>query len=126
MKLLLIALGCAVGLAGRPVAAQYANPTLVVNGQPVMQQGPDGQAIYREECRSCHGIDGKPTKRALGQYKNIPTFDAAFLAKVSEDSIVAVLRHGAGKDMKSFKDKLSAAEIAAVAKYVKSGLPAGQ
>ena len=42
-----------------------------------------------------------------------------FFANRSQDSIVAVLNHGAGKDMKSFKDKLSPAEIAAVAKYLK-------
>jgi mono/diheme cytochrome c family protein len=81
-------------------------------------QTPDGQAIYREQCRSCHGAAGKPTQRALTDYKKIPTFDATFLAARSQDSIVAVLRHGVGKDMKSFKDKLTAEEIAAVAKYV--------
>lgn len=82
-------------------------------------QTPDGQAIYREECRTCHGAAGKPTQRAVGQYKHMPTLDAAFLANRSQDSIVAVLNHGLGKDMKSFKDKLSPVEIAAVAKYVK-------
>jgi len=82
-------------------------------------QTPDGQSIYRDECRTCHGAVGKPTQRAVSQYKNMPTFDATFFAKRSQDSIVAVLNHGAGKDMKSFKDKLSAQEIAAVAKYVK-------
>ena len=82
-------------------------------------QAADGQSIYREECRTCHGAVGKPTQRAVSQYKNMPTFDATFFAHRSQDSIVAVLNHGAGKDMKSFKDKLSAAEIAAVAKFVK-------
>lgn len=82
-------------------------------------QTPDGQSIYRDECRTCHGAAGKPTQRAVSQYKDMPTFDASFFEQRSQDSIVTVLNHGAGKDMKSFKDKLSAAEIAAVAKYVK-------
>lgn len=82
-------------------------------------QAADGKSIYIEECRTCHGAVGKPTQRAVSQYKNMPTFDATFFAHRSQDSIVAVLNHGAGKDMKSFKDKLSAAEIAAVAKFVK-------
>ena len=81
-------------------------------------QTPDGQAIYREQCRSCHGAAGKPTQRAMTQYKKMPTFDSTFFAARSQDSVVAVLRHGAGKDMKSFKDKLTADEITAVAKYV--------
>ena len=82
-------------------------------------QAPDGQSIYRDECRTCHGAAGKPTQRAVSQYKDMPTLDTTFLSKRSQDSIVAVLNHGVGKDMKSFKDKLSPAEIAAVAKYVK-------
>lgn len=85
----------------------------------VWAPGPNGQAIFREECRTCHGTTGKPTQRAMSQYKNMPTLDAAFLARRSEDSIVAVLNHGVGKDTKSFKDKLSAGEIAAVAKSVR-------
>jgi mono/diheme cytochrome c family protein len=86
----------------------------------------DGQAIYREQCRNCHAATSKPTQRALSQYKKIPTLDAAFLGPRSQDSIIAVLNHGLGKDMKSFKDKLSADEIAAVARWVKEtfGAPA--
>jgi mono/diheme cytochrome c family protein len=82
-------------------------------------QAADGQSIYKDECRTCHGAAGKPTQRAVSQYKNMPTFDAAFFANRSQDSIVTVLNHGLGKDMKSFKSKLSVEEIAAVAKYVK-------
>ena len=88
-------------------------------------QAPDGQAIYREQCRTCHGTDGHPTKRALGQYNKIPTFDATFLAARSQDSVAGVVRHGLGKDMKAFKDKLSAEEIQAVAKYVKETFGTG-
>jgi high-affinity iron transporter len=84
-------------------------------------QAPDGQALYREHCRTCHGATGKPTQRALGQYPKIPSLaDSAFLQSRSDDSIVAVLRHGVGKDMKSFKDKLTPGEIAAVAQYVRT------
>lgn len=92
---------------------------LALAAGPATAQAPDGQAIYREQCRNCHGATGRPTQRALSQYKKIPALDATFIAARSQDSIVAVLNHGVGKDMKSFKDKLSPAEIAAVARYVK-------
>lgn len=105
MRLLRIALGVA--------------SASLLSAQLLEAQAPDGQAVFREECRTCHGAAGKPTQRALSEYKKMPTFNAAFLSTRSLDSIVAVLNHGAGKDMKSFKDKLSAPEIAAVAKYVK-------
>lgn len=85
-------------------------------------QAPDGQALYREHCKECHGAAGRPTKQALGKYKDIKTFDAAFFASRSDDSLVAVLKHGVkdGKEMKSFKDKLSADEMAAVTKYART------
>jgi len=101
-----------------PLAVGVAAVSLLVVGR-VGAQTPDGKAIYLEQCRQCHGLAGKPTQMALAQYKTIPTFDATFFATRSQDSIVAVLRHGTGKDMKSFKQKLSADEITAVANYVK-------
>ena len=100
------------------VAVGFSVAFVLGTGSAVAQ-APDGQAVYREQCRNCHGAAGKPTQRALSQYKKIPTLDVAFLAGRSLDSIMAVLNRGAGRDMKSFKDKLTAAEIAAVAQYVK-------
>jgi mono/diheme cytochrome c family protein len=46
--------------------------------------------------------------------------DSAFQRGRSADSIAAVLRRGAGRDMKSFADRLSPDEIAAVAKFVRT------
>jgi len=57
----------------------------------------------------------------LTAYKKLPNFaDTAFMRGRSEDSIVAVLRDGAGRDMRSFKNELSAAEMAAVAQFIRS------
>ena len=102
-------------------AMLWITGALVLGGtRTVSAQAADGQALYKENCRTCHGADGHPTKRALGQYPKIPTFDAAFFTARSEDSVVAVLKHGAGKDMKSFKDKLSPEEMLAVARYART------
>ncbi len=85
-------------------------------------QEPDGAALYREHCKECHGAAGRPTKQALGKYKDIKAFDAAFLGARSDDSLIAVLKHGAkdGKEMKAFKEKLSADEMGAVVKYMRT------
>ncbi|SRR6266496_2037258 len=84
-------------------------------------QAPDGRALYRENCRTCHGVTGRPTQRALDQYPKIPRLsDASFMSTLSRDSIVAVLAHGKGKDMKPFKDKLTPAEMVVVAEYVRT------
>ena len=82
-------------------------------------QAPDGKALYNENCRKCHGVIGTPPKTMQAKYPKIATFDAEFLEKHSQDSIVKVLIHGKGEDMKSFKDKLKPEEMEAVAKYVR-------
>jgi mono/diheme cytochrome c family protein len=83
-------------------------------------QGVDAQAIYGENCKKCHGVIGMPPKTMKAKFPKIASFDAEFLVGRNEDSVEKVLMKGVGKaeDMKSFKDKLTKEEIAAVAKYV--------
>lgn len=82
-------------------------------------QAPDGKALYEENCRKCHGVIGNPPKTMKEKYPKIATFNAAFIASRTDDSVVKILTKGKGEDMKSFKDKLSPEEMAAVAKYVR-------
>lgn len=99
-------LGLAFAAGARSAAAQAA--------------APDGQALYQQNCRSCHGATGTPSERMAGLFPTLkPLTDSDFQAKVSADSIVTVLTHGKGK-MKSFAEKLKPEEMAAVAKYVKT------
>lgn len=72
--------------------------------------------IYASRCQACHGKDGKgtPVGKKMGA-------DDISKVKDSEAEIVQVITNGKGK-MTAFKDKLSAEEIQAVAKYVKAGL----
>jgi mono/diheme cytochrome c family protein len=82
---------------------------------------PDGGALYRQNCKSCHGAKGVPPARMVTLYPTLKTLaDSAEQARLTEQAIIAVLQHGKGKDMKPFTDKLSAAEMAAVAKFVKT------
>jgi mono/diheme cytochrome c family protein len=84
-------------------------------------QEPDGAALYRQSCRTCHGARGTPPARMTAIYPELKTIgDSAFAARMSTDAIVGVLQHGKGKDMKPFAEKLSAAEMLAVAKYVRT------
>ena len=76
--------------------------------------------LYEKNCRKCHGPDGVPSKAMQKKFSKIEKFDAAFFAKRSDDSLVAVLTKGTTKDMKSFKSKLSADEMKAVAGYIRS------
>lgn len=82
---------------------------------------PDGAALFRQNCKSCHGAKGVPPARMVTLYPTLKTLaDSTEQAHLTEQAIVGVLQHGKGKDMKPFTDKLSAAEMAAVAKFVKT------
>ena len=83
------------------------------------RQDPDGKAIYDENCKKCHGVIGNPPKTMKAKYPKIATFNAEFIAERTDDSVVKILNKGKGEDMKSFKEKLTPAEMAAVAKYVR-------
>jgi mono/diheme cytochrome c family protein len=87
-------------------------------------QTPDGEALYRQNCRVCHGAAGTPSRQMKAVYKKIPTLtDAAFLGARSDDSLVHVIANGAANDMKPFKGKLSPEEMVAIVKYVRGLAP---
>ncbi|HEY6060791.1 MAG TPA: cytochrome c [Gemmatimonadales bacterium] len=86
-------------------------------------QTPDGQALYRQSCRACHGAMGKPSSQMVAKFKNIPIIsDPAFLQARSDDSLVASISNG-GKNMKPFKGKLSREEIVAIVRYFRGLAP---
>jgi mono/diheme cytochrome c family protein len=92
--------------------------TIFSRTAPIHQET-DGKTIYDENCKRCHGVIGTPPKTMKAKYPKIATFNAEFIAERSDDSVVKILTKGKGEDMKSFKDKLTPAEMAAVAKYVR-------
>jgi mono/diheme cytochrome c family protein len=86
-----------------------------------LAQAPDGAALYRQNCRSCHGLQGTPPKHMVSVYPSLKAIgDSAFRRTRSVDSIVAVVRRGVGRNMKSFVDRLSPEEMTAVAQFVKT------
>jgi mono/diheme cytochrome c family protein len=88
-------------------------------GARAFAQAADGKAVYDEHCKKCHGVRGVPPATMKKKFEKIATFDAAFVEKRSDDSVVKVLTKGKGEDMKSFKDKMTKEEMASVAKYVR-------
>jgi cytochrome c6 len=76
---------------------------------PLAAYAEDGAAIYKAKCAGCHGAD------AAKKLDNVKTLSAADVTRIITD----------GKDAKPMKmpaynGKLSAAEITAVATYLKS------
>lgn len=94
--------------------------SLALGTRVAVAQTPDGAAIYRQHCRTCHGGTGNPSQRMLGLYPKLKALtDSTRMAGLSVDSIVVLVRKGAG-DMKPFAEKLSPAEMTAVAQYVRT------
>jgi len=86
--------------------------------QRSLAQDSEAKTLYDDNCKKCHGARGTPPKAMKTKFEKIATFDAAFVEKHSVDSIAKVLAKGKNEDMKAFKDKLTPAQMTAVAQYV--------
>ena len=73
-------------------------------------------ALFAQKCAGCHGKDGKPS--AMGQ--KMGAVDLSTI-KLSEKEIEAVISGGKAK-MPAYKGKLTEAQIASLAKFIKGGL----
>jgi mono/diheme cytochrome c family protein len=94
--------------------------SLTIGSRMAAAQAPDGQALYRQHCKTCHGATGTPTARMVGLYPKLKTLsDSALMAGLSVEAIVRLLQKGEG-DMKALADKLTADQMTAVAQYVKT------
>jgi mono/diheme cytochrome c family protein len=102
-----------------PLAISAVVLVVGIAGRASAQAAADTKELYSANCKKCHGVLGTPPKAMKEKFPKIATFDGAFLAKHSEDSIVTILTRGKNEDMKSFKDKLSPDQMHAVAQYVR-------
>ena len=97
-----------------------AMPTNSAGAQEAAQVD-EGRIIYRKNCRTCHGATGEPSAETRKKYPTIKALnDSAFLAGLSDDSLLVVLRNGKGKDMKSWSDILTESEMVAVVRYLRT------
>ena len=88
-------------------------------------QSPNGQALYLKHCKNCHGpAGGVPTPVMKARLNPPALFDAAFLAKTDDAKFMKSMQKG-GEKMKPLEDKMTAAEMQAVMKYVRGFPKAG-
>ena len=126
MKYTAVALASLATVAFAAVAAaavsEVAHPDGSVAALGILSlQDPDGRALYLKNCRTCHGATGMPSGENKAKYPKIKALnDPAFLARLTDDSVHTVLIKGKGEDMQSWTDKLSAPEMLAVVKYVRT------
>jgi mono/diheme cytochrome c family protein len=88
---------------------------LLALAAPLAAMAETGLVIFHTQCSRCHGEDGRG--------KAIFTTPSFLTSTLTAEEMEQVISSGRAK-MPSFKAKLSAAEVKAVAAYVKAGLPA--
>ncbi len=77
-----------------------------------------GADIFKSKCAMCHGADGSAST-GMGKSMGLKPLAAPEVQGMSEADLTALITNGKGK-MPAYKGKLSEADIAAVAKYVKT------
>ncbi len=89
---------------------------LLVVALAAVARADDAAALFQKKCVACHGKDGKGSP--VGQKLGVKDLTAT---KLSEPQLVDVITNGRAK-MTPNKGKLTEAEIASLAKYIKGGL----
>jgi cytochrome c553 len=106
------------------VAAATLAAAMLIAGPVRAEDAPDAAKLWSKNCQSCHGPDGKG-KTKMGEKLKVRDLTAADVkASLTEAKAVESMKNGV-KDpadpsklvMKSFSDKLSDAEIQALAKH---------
>jgi mono/diheme cytochrome c family protein len=101
-----LAAGSIAAIAGATGAARAAEP--------------DGKALFETKCALCHGKDGVPPP-TFAKLKAATFADPAWHKAKTDDQIKKSVLFGVkGTMMKSFEKELSAAEVDAVVKYVRT------
>ncbi len=92
---------------------------LVAAASTAAAQDLDGKALYTKNCQKCHGPAGTPSAAMAKMNPTMKAWTAADIAKLTDDQIVTLLTNGSENGKKKpMKDKMTADEMKAAAKYV--------
>ncbi|MBF8277008.1 MAG: cytochrome c oxidase, cbb3-type, subunit [Candidatus Brocadiaceae bacterium] len=107
-------------LCGVPIflAAWLCSSVLVSHAQ---EEGVNAKKLFVYHCATCHGEDGKGTKRGH-ELKSPNLADANWQAKKKDDEILNSITNGKNK-MPRWNEKLKPEEIQALANYVRKLAP---
>lgn len=85
------------------------------------EEGVNAKKLFVYHCATCHGDDGKGTKRGR-ELKSPNLADADWQAKKKDDEILNSIANGKNK-MPRWNEKLKPEEIQALARYVRKLAP---
>ena len=97
-------------------------------GTAAFAEAPDAPALWKKHCKGCHGDTGKADTKNGKKYEVEDITTADWQSKHTDEEIKKAVTDGLPKSdkhkfqdkMKSFKDKMSAEEIDAIVKHVRS------
>jgi quinoprotein glucose dehydrogenase len=78
---------------------------------------PDAEALFKSRCANCHGADGSGTR--VGKGLGVPDLRSAEVQEQSDADLAEAVKSGKG-NMPPFGDRLSAAEISSLIKFVRT------
>ena len=85
---------------------------------PAMAAGPDGAALYKTKCASCHGADGSGQTPA-GKAMKVRDLRSDEVQKQTDLQLTDVIAGGKGK-MPGYGKTLSTAEIQALIAHIRT------
>jgi DNA uptake protein ComE-like DNA-binding protein len=78
----------------------------------------DAAAVFKSKCASCHAADGSG-KTAMGKKMKLADLRSPDVQKLSDSELTSIIAKGKGK-MPGYEGKLTADEIMAEVKYIRS------
>ena len=92
---------------------------MMIIALPVMADaGPDGAALYKGKCASCHGADGSG-QTPVGKSMKLRDLRSDEVQKQSAKDLFTIIADGKGK-MPAYKAKMSTADIDALVAFIKT------
>jgi mono/diheme cytochrome c family protein len=85
---------------------------------PAMAAGPDGAALYKSKCASCHGADGSGMT-PVGKSMKVRDLRSDEVQKQTDVQLTDVIAGGKGK-MPAYGKTLSTAEIQALIAHLRT------
>jgi mono/diheme cytochrome c family protein len=83
------------------------------------QQPVDAPSLFAKTCASCHGAKGTPSP-AMARSMGIPDFTSGALASIPDSVLKNTIANGKGRMMPSYKARLSAEQITALVRYIRT------
>lgn len=77
-----------------------------------------GDAVYKQRCQNCHGLDGMASS-GIGKIMKVKPVTDREVKKLTEVEMISFVRTGSGK-MQSYKGELTDAQIKGSVDYLRS------